>query len=152
MNKLSNNFFFKKNCKKNVKIEMKLEFPTQKCEPFWNNFCSLWLRWRGSRTLPGRVGGAWVCFLGWIYGTGVYLVIIFVSVEIVETFFCFGGAKVFIRQMKRLVKEMIARGEWADKTSRRFRRLNLSLFSIFWKLITSFVICREFLKKIVIKL
>ena len=58
--------------------------------------------------------------------------------------FCFGGAKVFIRQMKRLVKEMIARGEWADKTSRRFRRLNLSLFSIFWKLITSFVICREF--------
>ena len=66
------------------------------------------------------------------------------SVEIVETFFCFGGAKVFIRQMKRLVKEMIARGEWADKTSRRFRRLNLSLFSIFWKLITSFVICREF--------
>ena len=131
-----------------MKIEMKLEFPTQKCEPFLNNFCSLWLRWRGSRTLPGRVGGAWVCFWGGFMGPvciwtrpSFFLFFGWNSWNI----FCFGGAKVFIRQMKRLVKEMIARGEWADKTSRRFRRLNLSLFSIFWKLITSFVICWEFL-------
>ena len=67
------------------------------------------------------------------------------SVEIVETFFVSEGPKCSLGKWSGLwERNDCARGEWADKTSRRFRRLNLSLFSIFWKLITSFVICREF--------
>ena len=39
----------------------------------------------------------------------------FSSVEIVETFFCFGGAKVFIRQMKRLVRKKWLRARWMSR-------------------------------------